>query len=216
MSIDYKLQSYSFKEKPLFDFVKRCIDIIFALAVIILFSWLFLLVAIIIKIDTKGTVFFAHKRVGKKGKQIKILKFRTMVPNAEDMIKDFSPEQMEEYKRNFKLEKDHRITKVGGFLRKTSLDEFPQFLNLLKGDLTLIGPRPVLEEETQLYGEHRDLLLKVKPGITGIWAANGRSHIDYQQRIDMELYYICKRSFLLDIKLFFKTIVSVFKQEGAK
>ena len=109
-----------------------------------------------------------------------------------------------------------RITKVGKFLRKTSLDEFPQFINLLKGDITLIGPRPVLEEETQLYGEYRELLLSVKPGVTGIWAANGRSHVEYQQRIDMELYYVCKRNFWLDIKIFFKTIVSVFKQEGAK
>ena len=216
MDRDYKLQDYSFKKKPLFDFIKRFIDILFALVVLIVFSWLFLIIAIIIKLDSKGPVFFAHKRVGKHGKLIKILKFRTMVPDAEKMIQNFTAEQKEEFNRNFKLEKDPRITKVGNFLRKTSLDEFPQFINLLKGDLTLIGPRPVLEAETQLYGEHRDLLLKVKPGITGIWAANGRSHIDYQQRIDMELYYVCKRTPWLDIKLFFKTIVSVFKQEGAK
>ena len=108
---DYKLQDYSFKKKPIYDFIKRVIDIVFALLVLILFSWMFLILAVIIKANDKGPVFFAHKRVGKKGREIRILKFRTMVTNAEELIKSFTPEQMEEYKKNFKLEDDPRITK---------------------------------------------------------------------------------------------------------
>ena len=175
---DYKLDDYSFKKKPFLDFFKRIIDIVVASFALVLLSWAFLIIAIIIKAYDKGPVFYRHKRVGKSGKDIYILKFRSMVPGADDLIKEFNEEQMKEYKENFKIKKDPRVTKIGRFLRRTSLDELPQFVNLLKGDLTLIGPRPVMEEETRLYGEHRDLLLKVKPGITGIWATIGRGQVN--------------------------------------
>lgn len=213
---DFKLQDYSFKEKPFLDFFKRVLDILISVFALVALSWLFIIIAVVIKIHDRGSVFFRHKRVGKNGKDIYILKFRSMVPDADNLIKEFNEEQMKEYKENFKIKKDPRVTKVGRFLRKTSLDELPQFVNLLKGDITLVGPRPVMEEETQLYGEHRELLLKVKPGITGIWATIGRGQVNYQQRIDMELYYVCKRNAIMDVKLFLKTIVAVFKQEGAE
>ena len=138
-----------------------------------------------------------------------------MVANAEELIKQFTPEQMKEFKENFKLENDPRITKVGNFLRKTSLDELPQLVNILKGDLSIIGPRPVIDEELEKYGSNKEKFLSVTPGLTGYWGANGRSCTSYEKRMEMELYYIDNLSWKMDIKIFFKTIISVLKKEGA-
>ena len=161
-------------------------------------------------------MFFTHKRVGKNGKPIGIYKFRSMVENAEALMAEFTEEQKAEFSENFKLHDDPRITKVGSFLRKTSLDELPQLLNVLKGDLSIVGPRPIIEEETKIYGKYKDMLLSVKPGLTGFWAANGRSDIPYTRRRAMEIYYVKNRSLALDIKIIFKTFASVFKGIGAK
>lgn len=204
------------ENKPFYDFVKRAFDICFSAVALVLLSPVFLIIAVAVKATSKGPVFFVHKRVGKNGKEIGILKFRSMVTNAEELIKEFTPEQKKEFKENFKLENDPRITKVGNFLRKTSLDELPQLLNVLKGDLSLVGPRPVMEIETKIYGSYRDMLLSIKPGITGFWAANGRSNTSYKKRRAMEIYYVKNRSALLDLKILFKTVFSVFTGKGAK
>ena len=150
-------------------------------------------------------------------------KYRTMCMNAHEMVKDeeamkryFSEEQIEEWKENYKIEDDPRITKLGKFLRKTSLDEVPQVFNILKGELSIIGPRPVIDDELEKYGKNKEKFLSVTPGLTGYWAANGRSDIDYDKRIEMELYYVDNMSFKLDFQIFFKTIISVIKKEGAK
>lgn len=204
------------KTKNLYSkYTKRILDFVLSIIGLIVLSPLFLIIAILIKTGSKGTVFFKHKRIGKNGKEIYIYKFRTMVENAEDLIKQFTPEQMEEFKANFKLENDPRITKIGKFLRKTSLDELPQLLNIIKGDLSIIGPRPVITEELEKYGINKEKFLSVTPGLTGYWAANGRSTTTYEQRMEMELYYIDNISFKLDIKVFLKTILSVIKREGA-
>ena len=195
--------------------VKRIIDVIISVIGLIVLSPIFLILAIIIKLDSKGPVFFAHTRYGKDGKKFKMYKFRTMYENAQDMINDFTPEQMKEWKENFKLQDDPRITKVGKFLRKTSLDELPQIVNIIKGDLSIIGPRPVIEEELEKYGDNKEKFLSVTPGLTGYWQANGRSSTTYEQRMEMELYYIDNISPKLDVKIFFKTIESVIKKEGA-
>ena len=201
--------------KKVYIKVKRVIDVILASIALILLSPLFAIIAIAIKIDSKGPVFFAHKRIGKNGKIIKLYKFRSMVINAEELIKSFTPEQMKEYKENYKLTNDPRITKVGKFLRKTSLDELPQLINIINGDLSIIGPRPVIADELEKYGTNKDKFLSVTPGLTGYWAANGRSNTTYEQRMEMELYYIDNLSLKMDIKVFFKTILSVVKKEGA-
>lgn len=201
--------------KKVYIKVKRVIDVILASIALILLSPLFVIIAIAIKIDSKGPVFFAHKRIGKNGKIIKLYKFRSMVINAEELIKSFTPEQMREYKENYKLANDPRITKVGKFLRKTSLDELPQLINIINGDLSIIGPRPVVTDELEKYGINKDKFLSVTPGLTGYWAANGRSNTTYEQRMEMELYYIDNLSLKMDIKVFFKTILSVVKKEGA-
>lgn len=202
--------------KKVYIKIKRVIDVILASVALILLSPLFAIIAIAIKIDSKGPVFFAHKRIGKNGNIIKLYKFRSMVINAEELIKSFTPEQMREYKENYKLTNDPRITKVGKFLRKTSLDELPQLINIINGDLSIIGPRPVIADELEKYGTNKDKFLSVTPGLTGYWAANGRSNTTYEQRMEMELYYIDNLSLKMDIKVFFKTILSVLKKEGAR
>lgn len=202
--------------KKVYIVVKRFLDIFLSLIGLILLSPIFLIIAIIIKLDSKGPVFFVHSRIGEKGKPLGIYKFRTMVTNAEELIKKFTPEQKEEFEKNFKLENDPRVTKIGNFLRKTSLDELPQILNILKGELSIIGPRPIVQAELEKYGDDKEKFLSVKPGLTGYWAANGRSDTSYEERIQMELYYVDNMSFWLDIKIFFKTIFAVIKKEGAR
>ena len=202
--------------KRVYIVVKRFLDVFLSLIGLILLSPIFFIIATIIKLDSKGPVFFVHSRIGEKGKPLGIYKFRTMVTNAEELIKKFTPEQKEEFEKNFKLENDPRVTKIGNFLRKTSLDELPQILNILKGELSIIGPRPIVQAELEKYGDDKEKFLSVKPGLTGYWAANGRSDTSYEERIQMELYYVDNMSFWLDIKIFFKTIFAVIKKEGAR
>lgn len=202
------------KDLP-YRIVKRITDVVLATLALIMLSPVFAIIAIAIKLESKGPVFFKHTRIGKNGKIIKLYKFRSMVVNAEELIKGFTPEQMKEYKENYKLTNDPRITKVGEFLRKTSLDELPQLLNIIKGDLSIIGPRPVVSEELKKYGYNINKFLSVTPGLTGYWAANGRSNTTYEQRMQMELFYIDNMSLKMDIKVFLKTILSVVKKEGA-
>ena len=195
--------------------VKRTADVTLSAIAMVLLLPILAIIAIAIKLDSKGPVFFKHTRIGKDGKIIKIYKFRSMVDNAEDLIKKFTPEQMKEYKENYKLSDDPRITKVGKILRKTSLDELPQLINIFKGDLSIIGPRPVVADELKKYGPNIDKFLSVTPGLTGFWAANGRSCTTYEQRMQMELFYVDNLSFKMDAKVFFKTIESVVSGRGA-
>lgn len=214
-----KLPTKRYKEilgpKIPYRIVKRTTDIILSLTSLVGLLPFFAIIALAIKLDSKGPVFFKHTRIGKDGKIIKIYKFRTMVENAEDLIKGFTPEQMKEYEENYKLSNDPRITKVGEFLRKTSLDELPQLINILKGDLAIVGPRPVVANELKKYGTNIRKFLSVTPGLTGYWAANGRSCTSYEQRMQMELFYIDNLSFKLDVKVFFKTVGAVLNRRGA-
>ena len=202
------------KDVP-YKIVKRTADVMLSSIAMVALLPVFAVIALAIKLESKGPVFFKHTRIGKDGKIIKLYKFRSMVDNAEDLIKKFTPEQMKEYQENYKLKDDPRITKVGKFLRETSLDELPQLINIIKGDLSIIGPRPVVSEELKKYGVNTEKFLSVTPGLTGYWAANGRSCINYEQRMQMELFYIDNLSFKMDIKVFFKTIEAVAKREGA-
>ena len=166
----------------------------------------------------KGPIFYSHQRIGKDGKHFKMYKFRSMVVGADDILQEYlknNEEIRKEFEETRKLQNDPRITKFGAFLRKTSIDEFPQFLNVLKGDMSLIGPRAVVDDEIEMFGDKKENVLSVKPGITGYWAANGRSNTSYEERVEMENYYVENMSILLDIKIVFKTIYSVIKREGA-
>ncbi|MEQ8198599.1 MAG: sugar transferase [Clostridiaceae bacterium] len=202
-------------EAGAYESVKRVLDIMISLFGLVLLSPLFLILIVVTKLDSKGPVFFAHKRIGYKGKTIGVYKFRSMVHNADEVFKSFTSEQKEEFQKNFKLDDDPRITKIGEFLRKTSLDELPQLLNTLKGDMSIVGPRPIIQQEVEKYGEYAEKLVSVVPGLTGYWQANGRSDTTYDERVQMDMYYIDNRSFWLDIKILFKTFISVVKKEGA-
>ena len=201
--------------KKVYLAIKRLIDMIGSLIGIILLSPLYIIIAILIKFDSPGKVVFGHTRKGKGGKDIKVYKFRTMYSNASEIFESFTPEQKEEYYKNFKLDNDPRVTKLGGFLRKTSLDELPQLFNILKGDMTIIGPRPIVEKEVEKYGDKAEKLFSVVPGLGGYWQANGRSDTTYEERVEMDMYYIDHMCFTLDAKILFQTIFSVLKGEGA-
>ena len=179
----------------------------------------FLIIYIIYKIKGyKGSIFFTQYRVGLRGKKFKIIKFRSMVENAEEVL-TANKALYEKYINNsYKLppNEDPRLTNIGDFIRKTSIDEIPQFINLLFGDMSLIGPRPILENELEEYSkEEQQVLLSVRPGITGMWQVSGRSEVYYPERCEMELYYPLNQSFLLDVKIFFLTIKKVLSGEGA-
>ena len=196
--------------------IKRIMNLLCSFVGVIVLSPFFLIISIFIKGTSKGPVFFVHERVGLNGKKFKLIKFRTMVNNAEEMIASFSPEQKKEWEENYKLKDDPRITKIGKFLRRTSLDELPQLINILKGDMSIVGPRPVVDEELNWYGDKKDKLLSVKPGLTGWWAVNGRSNVPYPERCDLELYYVDHISFALDAKIILKTLGAIIKKDGAR
>ena len=204
------------KNRRFYHLVKRIIDVVLSLFGLVLISPFVVIIAILIKIDSKGPVFFKHHRIGKNGKPFSMYKFRTMKDGAEAMINDFTPEQLEEWNENFKLKDDPRITRIGKFLRKTSLDELPQLVNILRGDMSIVGPRPVIEVELEEYGNDKDEFLSIRPGLTGWWASNGRSEISYPERCSYELYYVRNESFWLDVKVMFLSVFSVFLHKGAR
>lgn len=200
----------------MFRIIKRAFDFTLSLIALIILSPLFLLIAVAIKIDSKGPVFFLHRRVGYHGRPVYLIKFRSMVDGAEQMISDFTPEQRAEWEDNYKLEDDKRVTRVGKFLRRTSLDELPQLLNIIAGSMSIVGPRPVVERELEKYGENKDKFLSMKPGLTGFWASHGRSNTTYEHRMMLELYYIDHASLWLDLKIMIKTVFCVISGDGAK
>ncbi|HEY9604088.1 MAG TPA: sugar transferase [Allocoleopsis sp.] len=202
------------------DFTKRLFDVIFSLSVLILFFPLYLILATLIAISSPGPIFYVQERVGKNYKPFSCLKFRTMVYNADDLLSDLmttSPHLRQEFEDNFKLKQDPRITAIGKFLRLTSLDEFPQFWNVLKGDMSVVGPRPLVPEELPKYGRYMDKVLTIQPGITGLWQVSGRNDIPYNQRVQIDVYYVNARNLWLDLWIVFKTIgVIIFpKNNGA-
>ena len=202
--------------KKIYLFFKRMFDIVVSVIALLLAFPIFLVIALAIKLEDHGPVFYKHKRVGKNGKTIYLYKFRSMVVDAEAKMKEFTKEQQEEFQKFYKLTDDPRITKIGKNLRKTSLDELPQLLNILKGDMSIIGPRPVVEKELNKFGNGQELLLSVKPGLTGLWACSGRSDTTYEERVKKELYYAENYSMKLDLLCFFKTCLSVVKGTGAR
>ena len=212
-------QSYSLVEHPFsYITVKRAMDFIGALVALLIFLPSIIIISVIIKItDPRGGVFFRQYRLGKRGRVFRIFKFRTMVHNAEEMLKK-NRELYEEYLRNnFKLpgDRDPRITRIGSFLRKTSLDELPQLFNVFKGDMSLVGPRPIVVDEIIKYDKYTKKFLSVKPGITGWWQVAGRSNIDYPDRIYLEMYYVEKASLFFDLKIVIETVPTVLFGKGA-
>lgn len=202
-------------EPFLYRYTKRSTDIVGSLAGIIVLSFLFLVISVWIKIeDPKGPVFFSQKRVGKDGKEFNMYKFRSMVTDAEERLKELLALN-ETTGAMFKMKNDPRVTRVGRFIRKTSIDELPQLFNVLKGDMSLVGPRPPLPREVDEYTSYDKQRLFVVPGCTGLWQVSGRSNIGFKEMVELDLQYIQTRSLLVDVKIIFKTILVLFGSKDA-
>ena len=207
------------KNKKIYNFIKRLIDIIISVCgCIILIPFSIIIKICYLSIGDKKSIFYRQKRIGKDGRIIHIYKFRSMVYNADEVLKELLKQDKykKEWKMNQKIIDDPRITKVGKMLRKTSMDEIPQFINVLKGDMSLIGPRPLVEGELEMHNGKPEIYQSVRPGISGWWACNGRSDTTYEQRLKYEYYYCENCNLLLDLKCILKTIKAVFCKTGAK
>jgi len=199
------------------DAVKRLMDFVGAVVLLALLAPLLTLIAILIKIDSRGPVLFAHRRLGREGKHFDCLKFRTMEVDAEQRV--FTDEKLRHHyvSNDFKipLHLDPRITRLGRFLRRSSIDELPQLWNVVQGEMALVGPRPIVALEATHYGDWLPVLLSVRPGVTGRWAVGGRSHVGYPGRVEVELDYVRSRSLLIDVLILLKTPWAVVTQRGA-
>lgn len=203
-----------------YKFLKRVIDIIGGLVGVILLipMTLCIYIARVINKENDGPIFYEQLRVGKNGKEFRFYKYRSMVMNADEKLEEYLEQNEEaklEYQKYKKLRHDPRITKLGEFLRKTSIDEFPQFINVLKGDMSLVGPRPYLHREIKDMGDNYKVITSVKPGLTGYWQVNGRSATDFKTRMKMDMDYISDRTLWKDTKFLIKTFLKIFVKEGA-
>ena len=197
--------------------LKRVLDVLGAVLLALVFSPLIFVIMILMSRE-EGPILFRHRRIGRHGRSFECLKFRTMVPNADHVMRqlfEVQPELKAEWIRNHKLRNDPRITRVGRFLRRTSLDELPQLWNVIRGEMSLVGPRPIVREELMRYGRNSQSYLCVKPGITGLWQVTGRNDTDYRRRVAIDVYYVRKQNLLLDMYILIKTTRVVLAGDGA-
>lgn len=214
-SLDLSAQDDIVKETKTYLIMKRVLDIFGALFGIIILSWVFILVAILIKIeDPKGPIFFKQTRIGKNEKEFQMYKFRSMVTDAEEKLKELL-KYNEVSGAMFKMKDDPRITKIGKFIRKTSIDELPQLWNVLKGEMSLVGPRPPLKREVIKYTDYDRQRLMVKPGCTGLWQVSGRSNLSFDEMVELDLLYIKKRNIFFDLRIIAKTFLVLFGSKDA-
>jgi len=199
---------------PWYELVKRMLDLCVSSLLLMIALPLLLPVSVAILLDSDGPVFYRRRVVGKRGRPFYALKLRTMIEDGDAHVTR-DTRLAEEYNNNHKLRRDPRVTRVGRVLRKTSIDEFPQLLNVLRGDMSLVGPRMISFPELEKFGEWQDKILEVKPGVTGLWQVNGRSDLDYDDRVRLNVYYADHRSLLLDLKILAKTIPAVLTGRGA-
>jgi lipopolysaccharide/colanic/teichoic acid biosynthesis glycosyltransferase len=196
---------------------KRIFDFLFSLAVLVIFSPVYILISLLIYLSSPGPILYRQRRVGKNGRLFTCMKFRTMIVGADKMLEQLlqsCPDCRAEFENTFKLKDDPRITPIGRWLRWTSLDEFPQFWNVLVGDMSVVGPRPLVPEELPKYGDAIDQVLSIRPGITGLWQVSGRNDIPYPKRIQIDVYYVRHHHFWLDAWIVLKTIGVVIFPKG--
>ncbi len=199
--------------------LKNIIDFVGALVAMILFAPIFLVITVVLKLTQEGPIFFSHNRIGKDGKEFRCLKFRTMVPEAAEMLDEIlmsDPIAREEWNANYKLDNDPRVTRFGAFLRKSSLDELPQIFNVLKNDMSLVGPRPITKSEGELYGRHYSVYKSVRPGLTGLWQISGRSDTSYEERVLLDVNYVRNLAAWRDIYILLMTVFVVLVRKGAQ
>ena len=199
---------------PSYRFLKRVFDIFGSLTLIILLFPVFLIVTLIVACSDGFPVIFKQRRLGEGGKEFWIYKFRSMRKDAEEILRS-RPDLMKEYQETFKIQNDPRLLPAGSFLRKTSLDELPQLFNVLFGNMSLVGPRPIVASEIAKYGQHQNVYLAMKPGCAGLWQCSGRSQLTYEERIEKDIEYYMHASFRRDFLVLWRTGVSVIKREGA-
>jgi len=203
----------------IYKFCKRAIDILISIIGVIVLCPIVLVVFIANRVEgDKGPIFFMQKRIGENGKLFRLYKFRTMVVDADKILMKklkSDKEFREKYLNYRKIENDERITKIGNFLRKTSIDEFPQFINVLKGEMSIVGPRAYLFREKEDMGEAYERIVKCKPGITGLWQVSGRSDVSFKNRLNMDIEYFETHNLGLDMEILFKTVATVLNKEGA-
>ena len=207
-------------KKVLYKFTKRIIDIIGSIIGILILIPTTLIIYLARKVlkEDKGPLFYEQLRYGKNGKVFRLYKFRSMCIGADKKLKEYlenNDEAREEFEKTHKLQNDPRITKIGNFLRKSSLDELPQMINILKGDMSFVGPRPVVEKEVEEYGTNKDKFLSVRPGLTGYWQVNGRSDVEFNYRCKLDDYYYHNWSIWLDFTIIYKTIKGVVYGKGS-
>ena len=204
----------------LYLFIKRVFDLTLALIGCLFLIPIMVVIKIVSVINKDyNSIFYSQKRIGKNGKEFNLYKFRSMIPGADEELKRILKEDKKlakEYKENKKLRHDPRITKVGKFIRRYSIDELPQLINILKGEMTFIGNRPYLPREREDMGDYYDIIVKTKPGLTGYWQVSGRSDVSFESRLKLEEYYSLHYGFKIDLKIFFKTFMVVFGHKGAK
>lgn len=200
--------------RSIYQIGKRALDISAASMMLVMASPLLLAIALLVKVTSSGPVFFSHRRLGRNGTEFHCLKFRTMIVNAEAALKQ-DPELRRQFEERFKLERDPRITPLGNFLRRSSLDELPQLFHVLSGQMSLVGPRPIVQDELSKYSIYANKLMSVKPGLSGLWQVCGRSDTTYPQRVMMDMHYIDHRSFGLDLRLLLLTASAVLRKTGA-
>ena len=220
LNVDYLIQqvaSATFRNKYLLSWRKRCLDIVGAVGIGLFFSPVIVAVTAIMAFQ-KGPIFFGHERIGHRGKRFCCYKFRSMVPDADRVFQDLlksDPEARAAWDKDYKLKKDPRVTRVGAFLRKTSLDELPQLWNVLKGDMSLVGPRPIVRDELLRYRRGARFYLLNRPGLTGLWQVSGRNDLDYGRRVALDRAYTENASFWLDLRIIVRTVWIVLRVKGA-
>ena len=203
---------------PIGGLLKRSFDIFGSLVGLVALSPLFLMVALLVKLSDGGSIFYGHKRIGRGGRIFPCLKFRTMVEDGERVLTAYlaaNPEANAEWIATRKLKNDPRVTRVGAVLRKLSLDELPQIINILQGDMSLVGPRPVVRDELEIYGSAAVYYLKSRPGLTGLWQVSGRNDVSYGTRVAFDRHYVENWSFVFDLKILIRTVPAVFSSRGS-
>ena len=212
MYLQKKLNMKSNKVKKnkleIYKIIKEFFDLIFSIIFLIICLPLFIIISLFIKFNSRGSIFYTQKRLGKHNIPFRCIKFRTMHPEAKDMLENLLKKNSllrEEFKETHKIKNDPRITAIGKILRKTSLDELPQFINVLRGEMSIVGPRPIVKEEKSKYGQNLKKVLSVKPGITGLWQVSGRNNLTYKTRVILDLNYIRNSSFIMDLRILIRT-----------
>ena len=208
-----QINKIQYFKKKYYKIIKTIFDLFFALIILVVGSPIFIIIALLVKLSSRGPIFFLQKRIGKNKKSFNCIKFRTMHPEAEDILENLiinNEALRKEFEETHKLKNDPRITNIGKFLRKTSLDEIPQFLNVIKMEMSIVGPRPIVKKEILKYGKSYKKVISIKPGITGLWQVSGRNNLSYKRRVTLDCLYVDNMSPIIDIRIIIRTFGVIF------